>query len=393
MFPFQLKTVDKYLFQQMLDYFLLGVAVFTLIVFFSDAFLDFIRDIQKLGIPLHISLILIGLQLPQTVAVILPASIFMAVLMVYNGLNNNFELIAMRINGISLNRLVAPALVLGLMASIFSYLLGDFIVPYCNQQAVLLKEEILKQGTLPIGRSSFTFKDYDKERNLKKLIYISQYSGNKLDASTIIDFTEAGIMKIIQSRSGNWFSDRWEFNNTNLYTLKGETALITTHFDKFKTKNLLRPEPKKKDAEANKGKRDQLGERLNLDSGTQNFASLFSRLKERERRGMRISKSTYVNLWEKITMPLSCLVIILTAVPLALTPPRSAKSRGFVFSLAALFLYYILRSVFVNIGSSGAFTFFGLIPLPYSIMIACWLPVLLIGLLGLFLLAKKSKTL
>ncbi len=393
MLPFQVKTVDKYLFRQILDYFLLGITVFTLIVFFSDAFLDFIRDIQKLGIPLHISLVLVGLQLPQTVAVILPASIFMAVLMVYNGLNNNFEIIAMRINGISLNRLVAPALILGMAASIFSYVLGDFVVPYCNKQAVLLKQEILKRGSLPIGRSSFTFKDFDKDRNLKKLIYVSQYDGNRLDASTIIDFTEAGIMKIIQSRSGQWFSDRWEFNNTNLYTLKGENALITTHFDTFKTKNLLRPEPEKEETEANKDKRDELGERLNLDSSVQNFASLFYRLKEREKRGMRISKNTYVNLWEKITMPLSCLVIILTAVPMALTPPRSAKNRGFVFSLATLFLFYILRSIFVNIGSSGSLTLGGLLPLPYSIMIACWLPVTLIGLLGVFLLARKSKVL
>src|SRR5688500_15269517 len=96
------KLVDRYIFKQMLDYFLLGVVVFTLIAFFSDTLLKFIREIQKYGIPFTTLLTLIGMQLPRSIALVLPASAFLAVLMVFNQLNNQFEIIAFRMNGISL---------------------------------------------------------------------------------------------------------------------------------------------------------------------------------------------------------------------------------------------------------------------------------------------------
>ena len=271
-------------------------------------------------------------------------------------------------------------------------MLGDFIVPYCNNQAVELKDAILERGALPSGNSGYTFPAYDSDHNLEKLIYISEYNGKKLSDSTILDFSEPNITKIIQARSGEWNAKRWTFYNANLYTLKGDDALITTHFNSFDTKNPMLSSSKSKESGEPMTERDKLGERLNLDSDIQSFWSLFTRIKEREKRHMRISKSTYGNLWEKITMPLSSLVIILCAIPLALTPPRSGANRGFVFSLIALFLFYILRALFVHMGESGLLSF-GILPEGIAMMIACWLPVIIIGGIGAGLLARKSRVL
>lgn len=382
--------MDRYIFRQMIDYFLLGLVVFTLVLFFSDAFLDFTRDIQKLGIPLHISLILVGLQLPQTVALVLPASTFLAVLIVYNQLNNQFEVIAMRMNGISLQRMIAPALLLGLAASIFSYTLGDFVVPYCNKQTVLLKNEILSRGMLPFGKTSFTYSDRKDDGQLNKLIYISEYNNRKLSASTIIDLSESDLVRVIFARGGESGLKRWKIRDASTYTLlKKKNTLAASHGD-FEIANPLRAKMNKDD---DHDARDKLKDELNVDSDLHNFWNLFQRIQKREAMGRHVTRGTYVNLWEKITLPLSSLIIILIAVPLAITPPRTGSNRGFVFALGIFFLYWILRGVFTKGGENGLFTFGGAIPIEYSLFIGCWLPLLVIGTMGLFLLARKSRVL
>lgn len=382
--------MDRYIFRQMMDYFLLGMVVFTLVLFFSDAFLDFTRDIQKLGIPLHISLILVGLQLPQTVALILPASTFLAVLIVFNQLNNQFELIAMRMNGISLHRMIAPALVLGVVASAFSYILGDYVVPYCNRQTVLLKNEILSRGMLPFGRTSFTYSDRKDDGQLNKLIYISEYDKRKLSASTIIDLSESDTVRVIFARSGESGLKRWKIRNASTYTLlKQKDTLAASHGD-FDIANPLRSSMKSGGEDA---AREKLNDELNVDSSLHNFWNLFQRIQKREEIGRYVTKGTYVNLWEKITLPLSSLIIILTAVPLAITPPRSGSNRGFIFSLGIFFLYYILRGIFTKFGENGIFTFGGTIPIEYSLLIGCWLPLAVIGIMGAVLLVRKSRVL
>jgi len=383
------KTVDGYLFREIMDFFVLAVVVFTLVLFFSDAFLDFIRDIQKLGIPLNVALVLVGLSLPETVALVLPASSFLAVMMVYNQLSTYFEIIAMRMSGIGLVRLMLPAMVLGIVASGISYTLGDYVVPFCNQQAVLLKDEMLRRGALPVGKSSFTFRDLDKNDNLKKLIYVSEYNGNHLGASTVIDLSDNKVMQIIQAKSGVWHPDRWEFQHANIYSVfKNKETLAFNHSEKFRVANLFKA--KSSEVAETQEMKNALNDELNMDSDVLDFMTLYQRIQQRESLGRRVQKGTYINLWEKVTLPLSCLVMILVAVPLAIAPPRSGNNRGFIFSVAVLFLLYLFRAFFVAMGRSGQLTFGDALPTNVSLMLACWLPLVLIAALGFWLIQRKN---
>ena len=385
---FGITTMDRYILGQVLDYFLLGVVVFTLVIFFSDTFLDFVGDIRKLGMPTHLLLIMVGLHLPKTIAFVLPASVFMAVMMVYNAMNHAFEMVALRTNGVSLRRLLAPALLVGVLASGLAYFLGDVVVPYSNRQTLVLKQQALLSSGLPSGMESFTLPLYNSDGDLQKLIYVSRFEGKALGPSTVIDLSQRGMFQITQAHAGTWEPGQWRFTNANVYTMfKNKDVMASNHQGRLIVRDLV--DPGKNKVEGLMDWRDP----LNLDSGVQNFRSLFSRIRQREALGMRVTRNTYVNLWEKITLPLSCLIMLLTAVPLALSPPRSASNRGFMFSIGVLFLYYLLRSVFVAWGRSGVLSLGGLISTPIAMMLACWLPLALIAALGLFLLFRKSRVL
>ena len=389
-----LRLVDRYILKELVDYFLFGMVIFSLVAFFSDTLLDFIQDVY---IPFGTLLTIIGLQLPKTLALVFPASTFLAVLMVYNQMNNHFEIISMRANGISLYRLVAPALILGVFSTICTYTLYDFVVPYCNKQTEVLKKEALSKGSLPFGRKSFMYPIYDGEHNLKQLIYIGSYSGHTLGDSTVIDLSKPGVMQVMQAKGGTWYEDKgWTFKNANAYVVSRNTdQSASSHLGEIDFNQLIQATDVEKQLELVRKKRQG----IDIDSGTQSFWQMLKRIQTVEEHNRtaknkwRVSKKTYINLWERWTLPLSCFVMLLSAVPLAITQPRSDNTRGFIFALMVLFLYYILRSASVALGQSKAFTLGGLIPLIPSLALAAWLPIIVLTAIGVGLLVRKTRVL
>lgn len=386
------KLVDRYILKQLIDFFLLGVVVFTLIAFFSDTLLKFIREIQKYGIPFSTLLTMVGLQLPKSVALVLPASAFLAVLMVFNQLNNQFEIIAFRMNGISLWRLMVPPILLGLFCSVLAYSINDYMVPWCNVMTDNLKNQAIRTGTLPANGNSFMHETFDESHNLQQMIYISQYEGRKLGDSTIIDLSKPDVMQIFQSRSGTWNADRgWNLENVNAYIVaKDKNQSSAGHLESYTLHGLMKDE-KKTNQRAEEERRKAQG--IDTNSDQQNFATLWSSIEKREALGKDVKNNTYLRLWAKLTWPLSCLVIILSAVPLSLTPPRQGSNRGFVYAIIILFLFYMLFNSFQSLGRFYYLDFGGTLSQPAYLALVSWMPIVIMGIIGIILIQRKSQTL
>jgi lipopolysaccharide export system permease protein len=387
-----LKLVDRYILKQLVDYFLLGVVVFTLIAFFSDTLLNFIREIQKYGIPFSTLLTMVGLQLPKSVAFVLPASAFLAVLMVYNQLNNNFEVISFRMNGISLWRLTVPALILGLFTSVVAYGLNDYIVPWCNAKTEQMKQQVIRSGSLPPNGTSFMYRTYDDKHNLVQLIYISQYHGQKLGDSTILDLSKPDVMQIVQARSGTWSPARgWALKNANIYLVSKDTEHSSAgHSDIFNVRGLM---GNRQEAQEQQERLRRVQEGIDIRTNEQNFAQVWQLIQKRTALGKRVARSNYLDLWEKITWPLGALVLVLSAVPLALSPPRAGNSRGFIFAIAVLGLFYELYTVFQGIGRHQFWDLGGLLTLPTYLAMVSWAPFIIMTVIGVLLLRRKSYVL
>lgn len=398
------KLVDRYIFRQMMDYFFMGVVVFTLVAFFSDTLLKFIREVQKYGIPFSTLLTMVGLQLPRSIALIMPASAFLAVLMVYNQLNNQFEIIAFRMNGISLWRLMAPAITLGILCSGLAYWLNDYVVPWCNVKTAEMKEMAVHEGALPPNGNSFTFNTFDERHNLIQMIYVSKYHGRRLEDTTILDLSKPKAMQIYQARAGELDPyTGWSLENVNHYTIvkkaaKNLTGSSDTNEEKFSSGHL--GSLKLKDLIKNKDKDEKLQEVTRgqaegtwISSEQQNFSQMLSAIRRREANRGKLARNNYLQLWAKITWPLSCLVIILSAVPLSIVPPRQGSNRGFVYSILVLFLFYMLHSAFQNMGRSSNFDLIAGLPLPAYLTIIAWMPILIMAVIGIILIQRKSHVL
>jgi len=394
-------VMDRYILAMGLDNFVLNVVVFTFLLFFSDAFLDVLNEIQRYGIPLNWGMVLVALQLPKTMALVIPVSCFLAVLMTYNLLSNQLELVALRMAGASLERLLVPGLLLGVLATGMTGVLDEVIAPYCHQQTVALREALLGQGLLPVGRESFTLEDRNpKSDALNKVFHVSQYKGHILGASTLLDFTQPGMIQVIQARGGDWAQGDLTLSQANVYTLSRQTSNLSfNHSDRLFIPSVLSaslaPDETVPPVSAANAATAELEASLSeKNTETLNILELFGRLQARLAHGLPVANRSWVLLWEKLTLPLSALAFVVVAMPLALNPPRNNGRKAFVVALGSLFLFYVLRAIAVSVSRSDAvMSSFGGVSPVVAILLVLGVPLVLMTLWGLWLLRQKRYAL
>ena len=103
-----LKILDKYILKQVIEVFILGVVVFTSIIFASDTFTTLVKQITNYGIPFKVALMMILLNIPGILVLSIPMSVLLSVVMTVNKLCLSSEITVMRSCGIGINRISKP---------------------------------------------------------------------------------------------------------------------------------------------------------------------------------------------------------------------------------------------------------------------------------------------
>ncbi len=123
-----MNSIGKYIFRQLAlaTFFVTAVLTVLISLFGSLRLIDFIVN---RGLPISVLFEMSALNLPKFIAVLLPIAVFAAVLVVYNKLRNDSELVVMRAAGMSPIALARPGLMLGLVCVILGYALHLYLVP------------------------------------------------------------------------------------------------------------------------------------------------------------------------------------------------------------------------------------------------------------------------
>lgn len=360
-----LKRIDKYILKTLIETFIFGVVIFGSVLLASDAFLDVIRQISEFGIPLKVALLIVILRLPGIVVYTLPMALLVSVILTYNRLNNNLEITAIKSCGVSIYRLLVPALAIGVMTSMLTLALNEIIVPKANYQARNIMLWAITQKNLPKISENFIFKELGDNNQLRRLFYVEKYNKNKMTGVIVIDQTEEKTTKIIQASDMISHPDQWEFKKGMVYTVSNDGNVTnTSSFEKIILKdpvkiNLERKDPRSKEM---------------------NFLELGDVIKEERARRGGVSATLVIKWYEKLTMPITCILVVLAGMPLALSPPRSRFNRGLGFSVIVIFLFYLIRALSMSLGEMDVI----------NPLLAAWIPNIVILIVGLYLLHKKN---
>ena len=360
----ELKLLDKYILKSVIEMFIMGVLVFTSIIFASDTFITLIKQISMYGIPFKIAFIIIILHLPAVFVMTIPMGVLLATVMTLNGLSLSSEITVMRACGIGLNRIAAPIFVFAIVMSLVSFVVNETIVPVMTKQSTDLALYAFGQKNIPEGKQNFTFKEVKEGGLLKRLFYVGDCTDKTLHDITVMDASKEGTIQILQAKEGKTSPMGWNFQKGAIYTItdSGKT-LDTTLFN---------------DTTIMFGM--DLSREMNKNLANEhNFVQLLKFIAKSDRPDKH---ELEINLFDKIALPLTTIVLVLIGVPLAITPPRVRYNRGFLFSILIIFAYYLIRALSISFGEAGS-----LIP-----VLAAFMPNIILTIIGIGLYYRKVYT-
>lgn len=361
-----IKLLDKYILKQILEMFIMGVAVFTSIIFASDTFITLIKQISLFGIPFNVALIMIILNLPQVVVMTIPMGVLLSTVMTLNGLSLKSEITVMRACGIGLNRIAKPIFIFAIAMSICSFIINETVVPVMTKQSKDLALWSLGQKNIPEGKQNFVFKELNDKGSIKRLFYVGYCEDKRLHNITVLDTSNDGTIQVLQADEGKTSPEGWEFQKGAVYTVDDNGKVLnTTLFDSSVVKFGL-----------------DLSKELNKNVAKEmNFTNLIKYIK-RNSLDPKESSALRIELYDKLALPLTTIALVLIGVPLAITPPRVRYNRGFLFSILIIFAYYLIRALSISFGEAGTLPAF----------LAAWMPNIVLTTIGVMLYYKKVYT-
>jgi len=360
-----LKLIDKYLTKQLLETFLVGIVIFTSIMFASDTFITLVKQISTYGIPFKVAILIIILKLPTILVMTIPMGVLLSVVMTVNKLSLNSEVTVMRACGISVARLARPIIVFSIIAALTSFVLNEFVAPRANAQATTLTLWALSQKNIPDGKKNFSFKEVHSGNKLKRLFYVAHCENKTLNGVTVLDMSNKNTVQIIQSKYGKTTPENWIFNKGVIYTISGSGKILnTTVFDDLSLNNSIGSIKK-----FNKYKAREM-----------NFFALMKYLNDKKNSLEKNFIKFSIELHDKIALPITTIILAIIGFPLAITPPRVKVNRGFLFSILIIFCYYLIKAFSISLGEAQILSPF----------LAAWMPNLILGTAGIMMFYNKA---
>ena len=281
--------------------------------------------------------------------------------MTLNGLSLSSEITVMRACGIGLNRIAKPIFIFATVMALASFVINETIVPVMMRMSTEMALIAFGQKHIPEGKQNFTFKEIQKNGTLKRLFYVGDCTDATLHNITVLDASKDGTIQILQSREGKTSPQGWRFQKGAIYTITDSGKTLDTTM--FNDSTISFGMDLSKELERNH-------------ASERNFVQLMKYIVKENKPELRI------DLYDKIALPLTTIVLVLIGVPLAITPPRVRYNRGFLFSILIIFAYYLIRALSLSFGETGT-----LIP-----VLAAFMPNIILTITGIALYYRKVYT-
>lgn len=132
---------QNYLLKRILTAFIGIITILVLLIWFSRA-VPFVRYITENGVEISQFLLLFLLILPWLLLIIIPISLFVALILSYNRLNSTNEITILKNSGLTKFHIAKPAIKLSIFLCIICALISFLIMPFANKKLRISKLNI-----------------------------------------------------------------------------------------------------------------------------------------------------------------------------------------------------------------------------------------------------------
>jgi lipopolysaccharide export system permease protein len=362
-----MKIIDKYMVKGFLGPFIWCLLLFIVMAVIIDVF-SFIDDIVKFKIPITSIIAFYVYYIPTIFIQVTPMAALLSTIYVLSNLNKNNEIIAMKSSGISLWRVLAPILLIGVLISIATFIVNDRVIPISSKVAnYIRREELEKQKKLGEQKVIDSVAVYGSGN---RLLFARSYDTQKRMLSDIIMHEQdkkENLVSKITAQNAQWTGHSWVFHKVIVWKIDNAGRILGDP-EFYEEKEIpLKEGPG--DFVNRDWKSDYLSYR-ELKSYINNFRGTNSKL----------IKSLLVDMHYKVSFCLISLIIIMIGAPFALITTRGGVLIGIGMSVAIGLLYYAFIAMSLAFGKGG------LLP-P---IVAAWLGNVLFAGIGIYLVNKRA---
>jgi len=366
-----LSILSRYLIREFGRLFSLCMAGGVVLYLVIDLF-DRIDRLIRYGTTVKWIVLYLLYKVPVMVYQMIPAAMLLAVLLTLGILGKNNEVLALRTSGVPVWRIALPFVMISMLLSLFSFLLGEFLVPPAFRQSEYIWKVLIKKETpsamMVLNRIWFRGQDWIYQ------IASLQPARNELQGITLFEIGRPfHLAKRIDAARAEWEEEQpeegqpkkgqWVFYDGAERSFKEDGSMETVSWDR-------RPVPLKETPEDFR--------QVHRETEEMPIHKLRPYIRKVAAEGY--DPTPYrVELQKKIAYPVLNVITVILGIPFALRFSRHGGiAMGVGISVVLGFVYWVLFAVTVSVGQSG------LLP-PFA---AAWSANLLFGGLGLYLLLR-----
>ena len=321
-------------------------------------FFDLVDELQYLGknnslgsaadiYQIRHALLYVVLLIPNHLYELMPISVLIGTIFVMARLAQSSEYTILRTSGLGPWRALKLLLALGAVFVAFSFALGDYVAPASERAAQLLKARY--QGKITIGQTGAWLKEKQAYNtfvvNVKALT-----PDNKMQGVQVFEFNNQGLIVSTTQAPLAIFAkdDAWQLQQATRVEFQVPSGLT----------------PAGKEMESARVSRSTL-ESLRWPTGIgaemvsvallkpdrMATIDLFNYVRHLDANGQTAQRYE-IEFWKKVFYPLSCLVMVILALPFAYLHFRSGGIAGYVFAGVMIGIsFFLLNNVFGYIGN------------------------------------------
>lgn len=335
-----MKTLRRLIYVEV-AYAVLFVCIGFLALFFFFDFVDELGDLGKGLQPYRLSqaLLYVALRLPNHLYELLPIAVLIGTIFVMARLAQSSEYTILRTSGLGPWRALRALLMLGAIFSVLTFAAGDYLAPLADRTGQLLKARL--QGGITVGSTGAWLKERQRFTSFNVNVGALTPEGQMQNVRIFEADSRGFLVSLTQApraRFGDdaaWLledAERTEFTQASGDQPRVERMKLPT----MRWPTEITPE--------------MVSVAL-LKPDRMSTIALFQYIRHLEANS-QTSQRYEIEFWRKVFYPLSCMVMVVLALPFAYLHFRSGGITSYVFGGVLIGIsFFLLNNVFGYIGN------------------------------------------
>ncbi len=334
-----MKTLRRLIYGEVLG----AVAFVTLSFLALFFFFDFVDEIQGVGknngaYQLKHAFMYVLLLVPSHLYELLPISVLIGTIFVMARLAQSSEFTILRTSGLGPSMALRNLMGLGLAFVAITFVIGDYVSPLCDRYGQLLKSRYM--GQISVGQTGAWLRERQTDRSYAVNVQTLTPEGNP-----------SGIRIFEFDAEGQWLG----LTHAQLGLLNQDDVWALQHVERDRlSRNSGSATMLRKRTEQYNWPTSITAEMLTvalLKPDRMGTIDLFQYISHLSANGQATQRFE-IEFWKKVFYPLSCLVMVVLALPFAYLHFRSGNIASHVFGgVLAGISFFLLNNVFSYIGN------------------------------------------